>query len=549
MNKKWNIFGSASDFEEAQELLLRKRGFNSLEEAREFLNPRNPLNYLRKFPLEFKRALKDSKKLIEECVDNQTPIIIHGDYDADGICAASILYNYLVKERGYQRVFYFIPNRFDHGYGLSKDSIDTALQKVSSEIKEPSEILFITVDTGITSDEEVAYLRELGHKILITDHHQKPDNIPNANVVLWSDQVVGTTLAWILASVLGSKNIDHLSLAALATVTDVYPLRGINRALVKKGLENMNSVPPLGLKELISVSGLASKELDSYHLGWVLGPRINAAGRLSDASKAVELFTRDVSEDRFLAAQHLDKINRERQEKTSDMFELAPDPELDARFILVSHEDFHEGIIGLVASRLVRKHYRPSVVISLEDKFGKGSVRSIEGVNIIEILREFEELFVNLGGHPMAAGFTIPRGNIATLEKSLQDVFSKRFEDSTFLPFLEIDLEISLESVNWDLLNFISNLKPFGEGNRPPLLLTRGLKVVNIRFVGRDKNHVSLKLYDGTRYQKAIYFNSREQFKEVELGDSLDVVYSLKDNEYRGNHSLELFVKDIKKSK
>jgi len=209
------------------------------------LNPKNPLLYLKNFSTDFKLGLKKARKLINLTIEKNFPIVIHGDYDADGICATSILYNYLTKERKYGKAFYFIPSRFDHGYGLSKESLDESIRKVTEDLGVEEEILFITVDNGITSVEEVKYLKKLGHKVIITDHHQKAGKLPKADVIVWNDQIVAATIAWILTRVLGSKNTDYLALASLATVTDVYPVLGLNRALVKRGLKLLNDSPLL----------------------------------------------------------------------------------------------------------------------------------------------------------------------------------------------------------------------------------------------------------------------------------------------------------------
>jgi len=547
MNTIWNVYGQGYDIEAVKNLLLQRRGFEDLSRADVFLHPKNPLLYLKDFPNDFKLSLKEATKLINSTIEKNLPIVIHGDYDADGICATSILYNYLTKERKYGKAFYFIPSRFDQGYGLSEESLDESIRKVKEGLGVEEEILFITVDSGITSVGEVEYLRKLGHKIIITDHHQKARRLPKADIIVWNDQVVGATIAWILTRVLGSKNPDYLALASLATVTDVYPVLGLNRALVKQGLKLLNISPPLGLKELISVSGLDGKSLDTYHLGWVLGPRINASGRLSNASLAVDLLTVEEQEIALSTARELNKMNKERQDETYRMYSLVPKFEEVPRFILTESKDFHEGLIGLVASRLVRKYYRPSVVISVSEKFGKGSVRSIEGINVIDLLREFEDLFVNLGGHPMAAGFTIPLENIPILEEKLRKAFEERFEDSCFVSSLTVDAEIPINLVTWELLDFIQSLKPFGTGNKAPLFLTRGLGIASMNFVGKEKNHVSLKFYDGNNSKKGIFFSSREYFDDITLGDKVDVVYSIEENNYRGNSTLNLIVKDLHK--
>ena len=552
MHTNWNIFGKSQNLDEVKTLILQKRNLSSPLEIDLFLKDENPLNFLKSFPQDFKESLKNAKKFIQEAVEKETPIIIMGDYDADGICATSILYNFFSQELHYKNIFYFIPNRFEHGYGLSKSSVEVAVLKVEEAFQgkkqKPKRILFISVDSGITSVEEALYIKELGHDLIITDHHQKPEILPQADILVWSDKVVGATVAWILSQVLGSKSTNSIALVALATVTDVYPLLGMNRAIVKRGLKVINQSPPIGLRELISVSGLTGKEIGTYELGWVLGPRINASGRLAEASQAVRLFTEADSRIRFQIAQQLNQINKERQDETTRMYDLLSFQEEIPRFILVSNSDFHEGIIGLVASRIVREYYRPSIVISLNGKFGKGSVRSIPGINIIEILREFEEMFENLGGHPMAAGFTIEVEKISQLEEALHKVFLDRFDDVIFVPSVEVDAEVPLDLIDWPLFEFLESLKPFGEGNPSARFVTRKLGIANIDFVGRDKTHTSLKLFDGKKYQKGIYFNSKEKFEELGLGDYIDVIYSVKLSEFNGNRSLDLFIDGIRLS-
>jgi len=526
---------------EILEIILKKRGIDSLDN---FLKDENPLNFIRSFPAEFKIGLQQAKVLVEHSMKSKMPIVIMGDYDADGICATSILFNFLSKEKQYEKTVFFIPNRFDHGYGLSKGSIDAALLE-SAEKFGSQKVLFISVDSGITSVGEVAYIKSLGHQIIITDHHQKSEIVPEADALIWSDKVVGATISWILTQVLGSKQPDSLALAALATVTDVYPLIEMNRAVVKRGLKIINLSPPIGLKELIQVSGLSGKKIDSYELGWSLGPRINASGRLAEAECAVRLFTENDSKVRNHIAQQLNQINVQRQQETTRMYDLLSPHEVSSKFILFAKEDFHEGIIGLVASRLVKEYYKPSIVISLNGNYGKGSVRSIPGVNIISLLREFEDLFENLGGHPMAAGFTILREKITLLEENLLSAFESNFRDDLFVPSVGFDTEIPLKLVDWPLYEALEKLKPYGEGNPMPRFLTKHLGIAGIDFVGKEKNHTSLKLYDGDRYMKGIFFSSSDKFNGLGLGDYIDVVYSIKLNEFNGKRALDLFIEEI----
>ena len=325
---------------------------------------------------------------------------------------------------------------------------------------------------------------------------------------------------------------------------------GVNRSVVKKGLEILNSTPPLGLQKLLQVSGRRSKEVTTYDLGWVLGPRLNASGRLEEASASLQLVLEKDPKIAEELALKLHGVNAERQDKTLEMYALAShvDENNLPKVIVSAHEDYHEGIIGLVASRLVQKYYRPSIVISLNDGFGKGSVRSVAGINIIEILRKFENLFESLGGHPMAAGFTIKRENIEELEKGLLKVFAKEVSEDLLTPVLDIDAEIPVSLVGPKLLETLDKLKPFGLGNKEPVFTSSGLRVESISYVGKGKEHVSLKLSEGGAggTHKAIFFNGKDLVSELGVGDTVDVAYSVSRNEFNGRVYTDLVVKDLK---
>jgi len=542
---KWNVLENTTDYTKIIDLLLENRNINTKKEKEDFLNLTNPLLYLKQTSPEFKKSLIKTKNLIFEAINNDSTIIIHGDYDADGICATAILYNTIQKELGYKKCVYFLPNRFEHGYGLSKKSIDTSLKLTETE----QQVLFITVDCGITSLKEVEYIKQLEHKIIITDHHQKPETLPKADCIVWNDKIVGASIAWILGKTLGSKDTQSIGLAALATVTDVQPLVEMNRAIVKYGLATLNKKPPVGIQKLLEIAEKDGTNLTTYDLGWVIGPRINAAGRIENASDAVKLLTDTDIGQLEQIAEKLNKINMDRQNKTMQMFELASqfDSTEIPKIIISKHKDYHEGIIGLVASRLVKNHYRPAIVISLDDTHGKGSVRSIPGINIIKLLRQFEELFVNLGGHPMAAGFTIELENIEILENKLLRAIEEVVGEEIFQPVLDIDLEIPLRLVNMELLELVNQLQPFGVGNKEPLFVSRDVGIVDFKIVGREKTHLSLKLFDGNKKHKGIFFGGAKHANNLTMGDSVDVVYSLRKNEFNGFMSVDLMVKDLVK--
>jgi single-stranded-DNA-specific exonuclease len=544
--KRWNVLSQIDDLSKLLDVLLKNRDVKTKTQKEEFLNPLPLKNYMKKFPLEFRKSLRDGKELVERCMSEGVSIIIYGDYDSDGINATAILYDTLKSELGYESTFYFIPNRFEHSYGLTNAAVDAALVSAES----PEKALFITVDSGITAVETVSYIKNLGHEIILTDHHQKPDQMPEADVVIWNDELVGAMVSWVFSRILGSKSSTSLALAALATVTDLYPVLGVNRSVVKKGLEILNSTPPLGLQKLLQVSGRRSKEVTTYDLGWVLGPRLNASGRLEEASASLQLVLEKDPKIAEELALKLHGVNAERQDKTLEMYALAShvDENNLPKVIVSAHEDYHEGIIGLVASRLVQKYYRPSIVISLNDGFGKGSVRSVAGINIIEILRKFENLFESLGGHPMAAGFTIKRENIEELEKGLLKVFAKEVSEDLLTPVLDIDAEIPVSLVGPKLLETLDKLKPFGLGNKEPVFTSSGLRVESISYVGKGKEHVSLKLSEGGAggTHKAIFFNGKDLVSELGVGDTVDVAYSVSRNEFNGRVYTDLVVKDLK---
>ena len=539
---KWNIIEKYDEHKDPAISILESRGVENIEE---FLYTPSLNNSFKDFSQEFKKSLEKGRDFVKEALDKGMSLVIFGDYDSDGINATAILYNFFKYEKGYEKTFYFIPNRFEHSYGLSKGAIDDALKR----IPEGDKALFITVDVGITAVEGVSYIKSLGHSIILTDHHQKPDEMPNPDVLIWNDTVCGSVISWIFSKALGSKSVESVANSAVATVTDLLPMVGFNRVVVKKGLEVMNTNPPIGLKKILQVSGIGDVEITTYELGWIIGPRLNAAGRLKNSDDAIKLLTEKDESLLEEYAKGLDSRNVERQEKTLEMYNLASNiDESDLpKIIFSSNEDYHEGVIGLVSAKITQKYYRPSVVISLEDGVGKGSVRSIPGINIIEILRKFDDLFVDLGGHPMAGGFTIEQKNIPEMERKVSEYISKEFNDEVFVPVLNIDLEVPGKFVDVNFLENIDKLKPFGTGNEQPVFLSREMGVVNVDIIGKNKDHLKIKLFDGDNYHKAVFFGGAAHVEDFVIGEKLDIVYTLSKNEYNGNKYVDLIVKDFRK--
>lgn len=543
---RWEILGKVSNTENILKKVLENRGITEKHEQEIFLDPPKLGYWAERLSEEFVNSLKQSRDIILQSIEAGMPIIIHGDYDVDGVCATAILFSAINSELGYENVHAFIPNRFDHGYGLSTASIDASLSMVETA----GPVLFVTVDSGITSTKEVAYIKSLGHKIVVTDHHQKPKQLPEADAILWNDQIVGASIAWLLAKALGAKDPSHFAYACLSTVTDLQPLTNFNRSIVKYGLESINKRTPLAFKELLSVSAKKDAEIKPYDLGWLIGPRLNASGRVKDAVLSLELLLEQNPDKAKALAWEVNKVNSERQDKTTEMYELASsvdDKDLP-KIIVAHHDNYHEGIIGLVASKLVQKYHRPAIVISTAEEPAKGSVRSISGVNIIDVLRNFEDLFESLGGHPMAAGFSIESDKIDTLINKLEDYSEENITEENLEEVLKIDLEIPMNLVTEDLLNRLKKLHPHGIGNKNPLFCSKNVGITAVNVFGRARNHVSIRFSYEDRFYKGVFFGRADLAEEYKIGDLVDIAFAVKENHYNGNTYLDLILQDIKKA-
>src|SRR3989338_4848532 len=505
--KRWEVKSEIKDKDKILSTLLKNRGIFDKEK---FLNPPPLYSYLKSFPVDFKESLKLASQKINEYVKKDLPIVIHGDYDADGICSTAILYKTIYKNLKHKKCYAFIPDRFIHSYGLSKSSVSEIKKLVGGE-----RALLITVDCGITATEEVKLAEEKGFEVIITDHHQRPAKLPKAFCIVWNDSVVASTIALLLSQTLGIKENDFVAFAALATVTDLQPLVGFNRPLVKEGLEILNSSTHIGLRKLLEVSGKTKDAISTYDLGWIIGPRLNSTGRLVNASESLQLL---IEEDEAKLRQIANKLN----------------------------ENFHEGVIGLIAAKLTQKYYRPSIVISMSDGIGKGSVRSISGIDIISILRKFEDLFESLGGHPMAAGFAIKKANIAKLKISLEKYCEKNIDKTLLIPFIDIDAEVPLNILDVKVLEELQKMEPFGIGNLEPVFMSKNVGVTSVNTVGKDANHLSFKFLFNGKYYKGILFSRKKEFSNIKIGDLVDIAFNLKSNVYNRKKYMDLMIREMK---
>ena len=534
--------------------LLLNRGIEDLEAGQIFLNPR--LEFLHD-PFLFKE-MEPAVERIVKALKRKEPIMIFGDYDVDGITATSLLY--LVLTRLGANVSYYIPNRVSEGYGLSEGGIREAAGRGVS--------LIISVDCGITANEEIDLARSLGIDTIITDHHEVQEQIPRAEAVLdpknpqdnYPDAALaGVGVAFKLAQGLyvrlgldDSELENHLDLVALGTAADIVPLVGENRILTRFGLEQVTKTDKVGLRSLVEITGLMGEEIQTGHVVFILAPRINAVGRLGDAERAITLLATNQPDRARSIANFLNDENRRRQgidetilRDALDLVEQTVDLEKD-RAICLASDQWHPGVIGIVASRVVEKYYRPTVLIAMEGDEGKGSGRSISGFNLYQALENCQEHLIRFGGHKYAAGLTINASKVSVFRECLNRIATERINPELMIPSLKIDIRIGLEEIGEPLLAALGELAPFGPQNMRPVMMATNLEVVGYpRVVG--KNHLKFKVRQNDRALDVIAFNQGSRLGDLQVGKpTLSLAFVLEENRWQGRRSLQLRAKDIK---
>jgi single-stranded-DNA-specific exonuclease len=534
--------------------ILFNRGYATDADARAYLNAKPNVNT---DPFQM-TGMRETVDRIQFAIKNNEPIAIYGDYDVDGVTATALLVETLQKMGANVRGY--IPNRFDEGYGLNTNALD--------ELKADGVKLIITVDCGIRSPNEALHARTIGLDLIISDHHH-PDgeNLPVAFAVINPKQhgdiypdkdLAGVGIAYKIAEALAGVqpsdfNLDSLlDLVALGTVADLAPLVGENRILVRRGLRQMQQTTRQGLFSLAGVSELKLAKVNAGHIGFMLGPRLNAAGRLKEALAAFELLT---TTDVFKAgelAQMLDMQNRERQRITREMQaraeEMAMGEDPDAYLLFAAHEEFNSGVVGLAASRLTEKYYRPAIVASKGEEETRGSCRSIPEFHITDALDQCADLLVRHGGHAAAAGFTVKNENLPELVTRLKAIAADKLSQEDLKPTVTADAEVSLTDIRPDLYkNCLRYLEPTGYGNQEARFVARNVKVKNSRTVGADGKHLKLSLEDENRFtHDAIGFRLGEWNKNIP--PHVDVLFTYEPNEYNGRVSYQLNLKDLKAS-
>lgn len=544
------------------ENLIKIREIKNLDQ---FINPLSPLKITLKdfgYSKEFQKILPILKNIKE----NQETIVVYTDYDADGITGGAILWETL-NLLGF-KVMPYVPHRKLEGYGFSKAGIDNVKKKFNPT-------MIISVDHGITAKEKIDYAKKIGIKVIVTDHHLKPDLLPDADAIFHIPELSGSGVAYFFAKEIfesflvtppGSTkahsggvqsamtklennfSCDYLALAAIGTIADLVPLVGPSRSIVKHGLEAFTHVKREGIKHILKEACIADRKITPYEIGFIIAPRINAVGRLSHAIDALRLLCTKNSELAYTLAHKVGQKNTERQ----DLVKLAIDEAVkqvessksklqsSKKIIILTSDTWHEGIIGLIASKIVEKYHRPAVAMTKSDGFLKGSARSTPHFHITDFLRDHKKYLIDVGGHKGAAGFTIEDKNLDKFVKALEKSADKIIKERDLKEEIEADFKIPLSKINLNLAKYIENLEPFGIGNPQPVFYSRG-EIIGAQLFGKKKEH--LKIYVKTDKISSfplelIAFSASDKFVKLSRGQVVDLVYRLEVDRWGGGERL-----------
>lgn len=574
-NTKWNIKNIPKDkdikinnipVDKDILKILFSRGIKSPGEIRDFLNPKleNLQNPNKLYDVE------KAVKIIREAIRKNINIWIYGDYDVDGITSTAVLYLAL-KELGAENVSYYIPIR-DEGYGLNNDAL--------KKIKDSGGELVITVDCGITAFEEIKFAISINLPVIITDHHNlQGKKVPEALAVINPKRIeneytfeslagVGTVFMLVLSlfESYGKKEkaFEYLDLVSIGTIADIVPLLSENRILTRFGLEKLPFTKNRGLAFLLyklfnsgeNKGNNPKSEYSTYDVGFIIAPVFNAAGRLKDAKMVVKLLTSDNNREIEIIVKELINKNFERKELQNRIVEMIEKNieknKINEDFVIIDYSpEYHHGIIGIAASKIVDTYYKPVIIMEVKEDEGiaVGSCRSIEGFNILNALQSMPELFVKFGGHSGAAGFTIPIKNIELFKRKINEYAKKILKEDDFVKIINIDKQIPMQKMSYEFFKTIELLKPFGFGNPMPTFQTKNVLLENIKFIGENKNHIMFDLKQkGFVIKNAVWFGSGEYFKELNENLFYDIVYKLKIEEFQDRYYTKAYIEDMKAS-
>jgi single-stranded-DNA-specific exonuclease len=544
--------------------ILRSR---NILDFNEFLSPKSPINYTL---LDFGFDNDSVKRLVElilSAFESNKKIVVYTDYDADGITGGAILWETL-HLLGFNTVPY-VPNRKTEGYGFS----EIGLKKVK-ELHDPG--LIISVDHGIAAIKQIQYAKSLGMPVVVTDHHHKQDRVPeDAELIFHIPTLSGSATAYFVAKelfdqVLKIKNFklvldqkklavledhfknDYVALSCIGTVADLVSLTGRSRGVVFHGLKSISTSSRPGIKKLIQASNIAEKSITTYDIGFLIAPRINAVGRIDDALDALRLLcTTSLQRAQDLALKVSD-LNTKRQEMVLESVEKAV-KKIDSqntvpKVIILEDKLWHEGIIGLIAAKILEKYYRPVIIMTSSEGIYKASVRSIPGFHITNFLGEFKDLLLGYGGHEAAAGFSILQENLDIFKNRLSDIAKVRIPDSLLERNILVDVELDTNSLSLSLFEELKKLEPWGIGNTRPLFLSK-VKLSEPFYMGKEKKHVKFKIQKGnnknTQNLEAVFFNGSSQIEGLDFSNSVYVIYNLDKNEWNGKVRMQAIIKYI----
>ena len=509
--------------------------------------------------------MKDMDKAIEridKALDSKEKILIYGDYDVDGTTSVALVYSFFKKF--YDQIDYYIPDRYEEGYGISYKGIEFAIENHYS--------LIIALDCGIKAVEKVKFAREKGIDFIICDHHTAGDDIPEASAVLdpkrpdctypykeLSGCAVGFKLAQAYAN---NKNIpqeevyDLLDLVAVSIASDIVPLTGENRVLEFYGLKKLNEKPRKGLKAIIKLSGIENKEINVSDIVFKIGPRINAAGRMESGRRSVDLLIANNDDLAMEMGLEINTYNQERRNIdasiTSEALQIiSSDPDLyNRKTTVLFNSAWHKGVVGIVASRLTETYYRPTVILTESNGLATGSARSVAGYDLYQAIESCSDLLENFGGHMYAAGLTLKVGNVPIFRERFEKIVADTILPDQLIPKIEVDGVISLNDITPKFYRILKQFEPFGPENMRPVFITENV-VDNgdSRLVGSNSEHLKLCLIqedDPYKVNDAIAFHQSEHFKRIKKGIPFDICYTIEENEYMGNITLQLKIRDIK---
>lgn len=530
-------------------LLIENRGIKNVEE---FLNPPSPLNIkLEQFNKAYTSSLKKVFKLLEQIKKEDRTIVVYTDYDADGITGGTVLWETL-HLLGF-RVMPYVPHRVSEGYGFSLKGVDAVKKQF-----DPA--LIISVDHGITAEKKIAYAKSLGIPVIITDHHLKSDTPPKSSFAVFHvPELSGSGVAYFFAKAVynhfkgfglqvtsyrkleNNFSCDYLALASIGTIADLVPLTGVSRSVVKHGLEQFPKIKRVGIIELLKQAGIEHKPITTYEVGFIIAPRINAIGRLEHAIEALRLLcTNDKTKAQELTVK-IGKKNTERQDLVTQSV-LEAEKKLqatsyklqDKKIIILYSDSWHEGVIGLIASRLVEKFYRPVIIMTRSGINYKGSARSIPAFHMTDSLREHKNLLIDVGGHAQAAGFTIEQKNLKSFISALTKFADKKLTNEDLVKTVTADIKLSIKLITKSLIEKLEQLKPMGMGNPAPSFLS--VVVIEKAYaMGKDNLHLKFYSENGMEF---VAFGKGGLLKSLSRGEVREVVYIPELNEWNGNQRI-----------